>query len=189
MMLRPSQPDDPSIPAPGWELRAEGTNRGGSHRLNLLLSHAPAARHEAATFHLLPPLLSPMGIRTIEVESGEDAAEAIRTQPIHIAVIDFAVPLARHQPAPPSAPAVAAGGGPGAPGGARVLQLLRRLQQPPPTVIVRPPQHSFREHARSLSDALREGAFAVLDRPVNIEMMLEVMRRILHRHYAGHWPS
>ena len=41
---------------------------------------------------------------------------------------------------------------------------------------------------RLLGQSLREGAFAVLDRPVSIEDMLEVMRRILRRYYADVWP-
>ena len=43
----------------------------------------------------------------------------------------------------------------------------------------------------ALGDAestIQQGAFAVLDRPIEIESMLEVMRRILRRHYADVWP-
>jgi hypothetical protein len=36
---------------------------------------------------------------------------------------------------------------------------------------------------------LREGAFAVLDQPVNLESMLEVLRRIVRRHYSDAWPA
>ena len=72
--------------------------------------------------------------------------------------------------------------------GPRILQLLRRLEQPPPTVVIRPRQPVARDSARGLAAALREGAFAVLDRPIHLEMMLEVMRRILRRHYADVWP-
>ena len=80
-------------------------------------------------------------------------------------------------------------GSPTEPGRGRILQLLRRLEQPPPTVIVRPPQPAARENARSLGEALREGAFAVVDRPLNLETMLEVMRRVLRRHYQSNWPA
>jgi hypothetical protein len=95
---------------------------------------------------------------------------------IHIAVVDLSIPLRR-------------GEGAAVPGGDRILQLLRRLDEPPPTVVVRPPQPAARESARGLGEALRGGAFAVLDRPVHLETMLEVMRRVLRRHYAGHWPD
>jgi DNA-binding NarL/FixJ family response regulator len=73
--------------------------------------------------------------------------------------------------------------------GARLLQLLRRLDSPPPTIVIRPPQPSLRESARGLSDALREGAFAVLDRPLQLEAVLEALRRIIARHYAHVWAG
>ena len=122
----------------------------------------------------LPQLLAPMGIHSIHVESGEEAARAIDEFAIHIAVVDLAIPLQRDLPSKP--------------GGPRILQLLRRLAQPPPTVVIRPPPVTARQSARGLTEALREGAFAVLDRPIDLESMLEVMRRILRRHYADVWP-
>ena len=70
-----------------------------------------------------------------------------------------------------------------------MLQLLRRLDEQPPVVVIRPADPSLRENTRSLGQSLREGVFAVLDQPVAIEDMLEVMRRILRRHYADVWPS
>ncbi|NOG55744.1 MAG: hypothetical protein HND57_15695 [Planctomycetes bacterium] len=74
-------------------------------------------------------------------------------------------------------------------GGIRLLQLLRRLAEPPPIVVVRRPAVEPRANTRALHDALREGAFAVIDAPVQLEMLLEVMRRILKRHYSDTWPG
>ncbi len=142
-------------------------------RLNLLLSCG--AGQEGPAIEQLPRLLSPMGIFSIRVTSGESAAKVISDFPIHIAVVDLTIPLA------PDSPARS--------GGARILQLLRRLEQPPPTVVVRPRQPIKRDSTRELAEVLREGAFAVLDRPINLETMLEVMRRILRRHYADEWPA
>ena len=158
----------------------ESSCSSASHRLNLLLS-VPRWREGTAVDHL-PPLLSPMGINTLRAESGEEAAEVIRHVKVHIAVVDLTVPLQR---ANPQSEMIAAEHG----GGPRILQLLRRLEQPPPVVVVRPPQPVRRESGRTLSEALREGAFAVLDQPVALESMLEVMRRILRRHYADVWPA
>ena len=123
----------------------------------------------------VPRLLSPMGIRSIWVDSGEEAAQAIDRQQIHIAVVDLGIPLRSTAPAKAS--------------GARVLQLLRRLADPPPTVVIRPRQPIARDSARGLAAALREGAFAVIDEPIALETLLEVMRRVLCRHYADQWPS
>lgn len=163
MMLRPEQPAFHSACQP---------------RLNLLLSCAAWRPNDP--LDSLPPLLAPLGIQSIKASSGEEAAEVIQKFQVHIAVVDLSIPLQRCQP---SAAAVAAEAGP------RVLQLLRRLDSPPPTVVVRPPQPAMRESARTLAQALRDGAFAVLDQPVRLEAMLEVLRRILRRYYADVWPA
>lgn len=151
--------------------------------MNLLLTCA-SWRQNTALDHL-PPLLEPLGIRTIKAPSGEEAAEIIQHFRVHIAVVDLAIPLQRHS----SDAAGDMGGAHLTEAGPRVLQLLRRLDAPPPTVVVRSPQPATRESARSLMQALREGAFAVLDQPVNLESMLEVLRRIVRRHYSDVWPA
>ncbi len=115
----------------------------------------------------------------MKASSGRAATEIIRNHPVHIAVVDLTIPLEEQAPDPTSSE----------PAGLRILQLLRRLDQPPPTVVVRPTTASRRESDRTLASALREGAFAVLDQPVHLESMLEVMRRILRRHYANNWPA
>jgi DNA-binding NtrC family response regulator len=159
-------------PEPPEHHRAAG--RPGRSRLNLLLSYG--GWRETPAEEQLARLLAPLGINSITADSGEEAAEIIRTLVVHIAVVDMAIPLHRR-------------GSSAAPGGGRILQLLRRLDQPPPTVLVRPPQPAGRASVRELSEALREGAFAVLDRPFRLETMLEVMRRVLRRYYADLWPD
>ncbi len=143
-------------------------------RLNLLLSHA--GWREDTVVEQLPRLLAPLGIHSIQVTSGQEAAQVIQRFEVHIAVVDLEIPLQQGDSSS------------GREGGTRTLQLLRRLNQPPPTVLVRPPQPKTRENVRSLVEALREGAFAVLDRPLEMETMLEVMRRILSRYYEDLWP-
>ena len=204
MMLRSDHfgPDstDPGGPCPA----TRGAHAESSPRLNLLLSSAHW-RYEPA-FEQLPHLLAPLGIRSITASSGEEAADVIHSVRVHIAIVDLSVPMQRLRP--PSAPGVPAATQPCnssaeassqsisqdmlrfalTAAGPRVLQLLRRLDAPPPTVVVRPPQAAARDSARGLTEALREGAFAVLDRPVPLEAMLEVLRRIVRRHYADSWP-
>jgi CheY-like chemotaxis protein len=168
-MVRTRKPLPPEAGEP-----TDASGRPGRARLNLLLSYG--GWRETAAEEQLVRLLEPMGINSITAESGEEAADVIRTRAVHIAVVDLAIPLHRRGPS-------------AAPGGGRILQLLRRLDQPPPTVLVRPPQPASRESERQLSEALREGAFAVLDRPFRLETMLEVMRRVLRRYYADLWPD
>ena len=190
MMLRPDQPAFQSSRTAGPQARAceAGCCSDGGSRLNLLLSSAHW-RYEPA-FEQLPHLLAPLGIHSITTSSGEEATEVIRTVRVHIAVVDLSIPL--HKPSAPSPSASSPNSDASRLGmteaGSRVLQLLRRLEAPPPTVVVRPPPTAARESARTLTEALREGAFAVLDRPVPLEAMLEVLRRIVRRHYADAWP-
>ena len=169
MVLRSHQADRP---ADGRPSRVRG-------RLNLLVSYG--GWRDTPAVEQLAQLLEPLGIHSFNAESGEHAADIIRTNRIHIAVVDLAIPLHRRRTSGESAT--------GRPGGHRILQVLRRLDPSPPTVIVRPPQPASRENVRSLNEALREGAFAVVDRPVQLETMLEVMRRVVRRHYKDHWPA
>jgi hypothetical protein len=123
-----------------------------------------------------------LGVASVRAQSGREAAEVIRTTPIHIAIVDFGLPL----------------GGPGCTadpadeeGGPRLLEILSRLAVPPPTVVVKPAR-SHKDDCRQLSAALRHGAFTVVDRPRgdgDLELMLDVLRRCLSRFYQGRWPG
>ena len=186
MTMRPGQSDPPNTERPGDPAPGGGGNRvpplhhpgRENPRLNLLLSLA--AWRQGTALDQLPSLLAPLGIQSIKTTSGEEAAEVIQRFTVHIAVVDLAIPLERESESTTKPPSTEAG--------PRLLQLLRRLEAPPPTVVVRPPQPESRQSARGLREALSEGAFAVLDQPVNLESLLEVLRRILRRHYADGWP-
>ncbi len=143
-------------------------------RLNLLLSYGGWREHAAVT--QLPRLLEPMGIQSLQANTGEEAASLIQHRPVHIAVVDLEIPLAST-------------GDRRVAGGPRILQLLRRLNPSPPTIVIRPRQASGREDARGLVASLKEGAFAVIDRPLHIEVLLETLRRVLQRHYMDTWPA
>ncbi len=168
MRLRHPHPDA-SPPSSGPEPGAAGS------RLNLLLARSRGTG-DGSAFERIPALLEPLGVRSIATESGEDAADLIRREPVHVAVIDWSVPLRAGDPT-------------AGPAGARLLQLLRRLNPSPPAIVIRPRQAVSRERVRGLHEALREGAFTVLDQPLDRETLLEVLRRVLMRHYQGHWPA
>jgi CheY-like chemotaxis protein len=184
MMLRLHMPD----PAPdsasggGWSrgdgngADAEGSARGS---LNLLLTYGGWREHDFAD--QIPLILDRFGIRCYRAESGDEASEVIRSARVHIAVIDLSIPMHPTRTQFPATRAV--------PAGPRVLQLLRRLDQPPPTIVVRPRQVDPAESTRMLADALRDGAFTVLDDPVPIEAMLQALERVVRRHYRDHWPA
>lgn len=148
---------------------------GCGGRLNLLLTNA--GWEPDPWVDRLPKMLEPMGIRSIQARSGKEAGEVIREHPVHIAVVDLGLPLEPTRTSPSA--------------GAKILEILRRMEQPPPTVVVRH-DPTARQMQREMAAALRMGAFAVVDRPRaqrDLELLLEVLRRCLTRHYGGRWPS
>lgn len=122
-----------------------------------------------------------MGVVAHRASSGAEASRVIRTVPIHIAVVDLGLPLDQAEGGPEGS----------MDGGLRLLDMLRRLEASPPTVIVKR-MRTHRDEAREIQAALRAGAFAVVDRPstpADLEIMLDVLRRCLCRFYKGRWPG
>ncbi|MFG0241811.1 MAG: hypothetical protein ACF8R9_03385 [Phycisphaerales bacterium JB054] len=147
-------------------------------RLNLLLSYA--GWQDESWADRLPRLLEPMGIASLRADNGREASQVISHNRIHMAVVDLGLPLDASADAA-NAPE----------GGPRLLEILRRLDQPPPTVVVKRGK-GHREDCREINAALRAGAFAVIDRPhsaSDLERLLEVLRRCLTRYYQGRWPG
>jgi DNA-binding NtrC family response regulator len=179
-------PFNPGGPTAGPRDDASFSPAGPSpRRLNLLLSYA--GWRSESWVDQLPRLLEPMGVQSLRAGTGRQASDLIQANPIHIAVVDLGLPLdaAALDAAHPHTLADET-----SEGGCRLLELLARLQSPPPTVVVKRGR-SARDDSRELSDALRHGAFAVIDRPSgtrDLELLLEVLRRALSRFYAGRWP-
>lgn len=120
-------------------------------------------------------LLEPMGVTALRARTCRQAEQVIRTTPVHVAVVDLGLPID--------------GVNHGDEGGARILDLLKRLESPVPTVIVRSHRTS-RDMTREMTAALRFDAFAVVDRrSADIELMLKVLQRAMDRFYHGRWPG
>lgn len=147
-------------------------------RLNLLLSYGGWRKGDSWADRL-PTLLEPFGVRSWRADSGAEAQQVLEHIPVHLAVIDLALPLERGPET---------GGVDNQPAGARLLQLMTRLPWRPPTLVVQR-RLGQREGARDLASALHCGAFAVIERPVDLEAMLDAMRRVLVRCYADRWPQ
>ncbi|MEL6328348.1 MAG: hypothetical protein AAFR38_01690 [Planctomycetota bacterium] len=131
----------------------------------------------------LPRLLEPMGITSHRARSGREASEVIRATPIHVAIVDLGLPLDASESDVRRAAF--------AEGGIHLLSLLQRMGTTPPTVVVKRGK-TTRDDQRELSAALRAGAFAVVDRPResrDVELVLEVLRRLVTKHYEGRWPA
>lgn len=148
-------------------------------RLNLLLSYAGFS--DNSWVDRLPLLLEPLGIHSLRAGNCVEATRVIQHFPVHIAVVDLGLPmeqLTADKPDPGEA-------------GPRILELLRRLDAPPPIVVVKPAR-SHRDDARQIAAALRAGVYAVVDRPHgqgDLELMLGVLQRCLRRFYHNRWPG
>ena len=182
VMVRPAHhgfdlPGGGAASGDGSGAASGGTSGGGGGRLNLLLSYA--GWQEDSWADHLPRLLEPFGVAAWRADSAHEATTLIRRMPVHIAVVDLSMPLARTSEQQQDTIEAA---------GLRVLELLARLDQPPPTVVVNR-RRTRREESRQLATALEAGVFAVLEPPVRVETALEVMRRVLRRHYADRWPT
>jgi DNA-binding NarL/FixJ family response regulator len=156
---------------------SDASGPDGHSRLHLMISYA--GWHPDPWVDRLPRLLEPMGVISHRVGSGREASTLIRTTPIHVAVVDLGLPLDEMSVADEFAE-----------GGSRLLELLARLEEPPPVVAVKR-SRTHRDDSREIAAALRLGAFAVVDRPHDadgLNLMLEVLRRCLTRHYGGCWP-
>lgn len=121
----------------------------------------------------LPRLLEPQGVVAYVARNGREAIGLAEQFQFHAAVIDLGTPTE------PAARNIAE---------TWLLELIARLPQRPPMVVLRGPAYNRAQAERLLRDALRLGAFSVLDKPVQIEQLLNVLRRLIDRHYHGQWP-
>ena len=67
--------------------------------------------------------------------------------------------------------------------GLQVVKLTRDFKAPPPAILL----------AKDLTNHLMHGAlamkvFSVLSKPVDLNVLLQTLARVVNRHYAGRWP-
>lgn len=108
-------------------------------------------------------LLEPQGVQTIAAHSGREALSLIESTPIHVAVLDVQMPQL---------------------GGLQVVRILRESQHAPPAILL---AHHLTDHL--LHEALGMRVFSVLSKPVDLNLLLDAMARVVRRHYEGRWPS
>lgn len=144
-------------------------------RFNVLLTEDRARHDEVEHWtRQLPRLLEPLGVASFLARTGRQAVELAEHHEIHAAVIDMATPVDEQ---------TKAGGD-----GMWVVELLNRMEQGPAVVVINSPAFTQRDVQRSMHNALRLGAFAVLNRPIELNQLLAVFRKVLDRQYKGTWP-
>ncbi len=141
-------------------------------RLRILLTQDRRRETEHWTTQL-PQLLAAIGIETATATSGEQALDLAKQQPVHAAFVDLGTPRMPDQ-APTTAEA-------DQPGGLWLLRVLRTQPSHPAVIIVNGHAYSQKRAQRFHNEALRLGAFSVINRPIQLEQMLSTAKRVMDR--------
>ena len=130
-----------------------------SSRLTVLLANEQEGWHQTVR-----QLLEPQGVQTLSARSGREALQLIERQPIHVAVLDQQMPQL---------------------GGLQVVKLMREMhKQAPPAILL---AHDLSSHL--LREALGMHVFSVLSKPVDPNLLLDALARVLRRYYESKWPG
>ena len=120
---------------------------------------------EQEGWHLtITGLLEPQGVQTIIAHSGREALDLIEnTKPLHAVVLDSQMPGL---------------------GGLQILKLMNELRKVIPAILLA-------EHLSNhlLREALGMHVFSVLSKPVNFNVLLDALARILRRYHQNRWPG
>jgi CheY-like chemotaxis protein len=128
------------------------------HRLTVLLANEQEGWHQTVR-----RLLEPQGVQTISARSGREALELMERQPIHVAVLDHQMPQL---------------------GGLQVIRLVRELHRAAPPAILL----ASELNSHLLREALGMHVFSVLSKPVDTNLLLDALARVLRRYYESRWP-
>ena len=109
----------------------------------------------------LQVVFEPEGFRTLLAGTGEEALDIVRTQEVHLVLLDMHMPRLT---------------------GLETLRLLRQFKAMLPCILL-----SARLDERIIEQAQRAQAFSVLSKPVTRGQLTGVVRQALQRTY--HWPS
>ena len=134
-----------------------------SNRLTVLLANEQEGWHQTVR-----GLLEPQGVQTVVARSGREALDLIESRPIHVAVLDQQMPQL---------------------GGLQVVRLMRELRpgpdRPQPTAILLANQLTN----NLLHEALGMHVFTVLAKPVDFNLLLDSLARVLKRYHESRWPG
>ena len=108
-------------------------------------------------------LLAPQGVHTVSVRSGREALQRIEREPVHVAVLDAQMPQL---------------------GGLQVVKMMREIQNAPPAILLANDLSST-----LLREAIGMHVFSVLSKPVDFNVLLDALARVMRRYYESRWPS
>ena len=121
------------------------------------------ANEQESWHNTVRTLLQTQGVQTVSARTGREALAVIEKQPVHLAVLDAQMPQL---------------------GGLQVMRLMREMHKAPPTIMVADDMTSY-----LLREALGMQVFSVLSKPVDFNLLLDAMARVLKRFYESKWPE
>lgn len=130
-----------------------------NRRFKVLLADESEGWHQTVS-----GLLHPQGVETLLARSGNEALEILKHEVIHVVVVDQSMP------------------------GLGGLQVIKRMQSqfdniPPTILLANQLTHNL------MHEALAMQVFSVLGKPVDFNLLLDSLARVVKRHYEGRWPS
>jgi len=108
-------------------------------------------------------LLEPQGVQTLSAHSGRQALEMLEKSTVHVAVLDAQMPQL---------------------GGMQVIRMLRELHKATPAILL-----TDRLTHHLLHEALGMQVFTVLSKPVDFNLLLDSLARVLRRYHENRWPG
>jgi DNA-binding response OmpR family regulator len=69
-------------------------------------------------------------------------------------------------------------------GGLQVIRMMREMNNAPPAILL-----SNDLTSALLREALGMHVFSVLSKPVDLNVLLDALARVLRRHYESRWPG
>ena len=147
---------------PAWRTRGRTMfGKTDPSRFTVLLPDEQEKWHETVR-----QLLEPQGVQTVSARNGREALDLIESRQVHVAVLDVQMPQL---------------------GGLQVVRLMREmrnLEQAPPAILLANDLTSY-----LLREALGMHVFSVLSKPVDFNVLLDALARVLRRYHKSRWPQ
>ena len=121
------------------------------------------ANQEEGWHQTVRGLLEPQGVRTVSVRSGREVLDALEHDDIHVAVLDQQMPQL---------------------GGMQVVKMMHQRPHSPPAILL-----TDQVSNTLMQEALALHVFSVLTKPVDFNVLLDSLARVVRRHYEGKWPG
>jgi chaperonin GroES len=108
-------------------------------------------------------LLEPQGVNTLVVRTGREALRVLENESIHCAVVAQDMPSLN---------------------GLQVIKRMNELATRPPAILL---ANHLTNHL--LHEALGMHVFSVLSKPVDLNLLLDALARVMRRFYESRWPG